>query len=135
MKTLLGAAPALILPLAILACGGDSDSAAGIDAAANARGAVIVDIRGEIKQIQTPGPDVTVGALLIEGVLETDTRYAKAWIRLKDTTVVQRLRAAETVAAAVGDLQSGIRVEVKFEGVVAELDPPQATAGEILILE
>jgi len=132
MNKLVAAAPLILLPLAALACGGDSDTAAGGGAAAPT---AAVDIRGEIKQVQTPGADVTLGAFLAEGALEVDTRYAKAWVRLKDTTVILRQQGADTVPATAADLQPGMRVEVKFEGVVAELDPVQATAGEILILE
>ena len=132
MKKLVAAAPLILLPLALLACGGDSDTATGDSAAAPA---AAVDIRGEIKQVQTPGPDVTLGAFLAEGALEPDTRYAKAWVRLKDTTIILRRQGSDTVPASAADLQPGMRVEIMFEGVVAELDPVQATAGEILILE
>jgi hypothetical protein len=132
MNRLMASAPLILLPLAALACGGDSDGAAGDSAAAPT---AVVDIRGEIKQVQTPGADVTLGAFLAEGVIEADTRYAKAWVRLKDTTVILRQEGADNVPATLTDLQPCTRVEVKFEGVVAELDPVQATAGEILILE
>jgi len=134
MKRLLAAAPVLLLPLAIFACGGDSDTAAVNGATALAPGAG-VDIRAEIKELQTPGPDLALGAFLVEGALEADTRYAKALVRLNDTTVILRQQGSDTVPATAADLQPGIRVEIKFEGVVVELDPVQATAGEILILE
>jgi hypothetical protein len=133
MNRLVAAAPLLLLPLAALACGGDSDTA-GVNGAAALDPGAGVDIRGKIKQVQTPGPDVTLGAFLAEGALEADTRYAKAWVRLNETTVILRRQGSDTVAATAADLQPGMRVEVKFEGVVAELDPVQATAGEILIL-
>jgi len=35
----------------------------------------------------------------------------------------------------MADLQPGTRVEVKFAGVVAQLDPVQATAAEITIID
>ena len=134
MNRLVAAAPLLLLPLAAFACGGDSDTAVGNGATALEAGAG-VDIRGKIKEVQTPGPDVTLGAFLVEGAIESDTRYAKAWVRLNETTVILRRQDSDTVAATTADLQPGKRVEIKFEGVVAELDPVQATAGEILILE
>ena len=134
MKRLVAAAPLLLLPLIAFACGGDSDNAA-VNGASALEPGTGVDIRGEIKEVQTPGPDVALGAFLTEGALEADTRYAKAWVRLNDTTVILRRQGSDTVAAAVADLRPGLRVEIKFEGVVAELDPVQATAGEILILE
>ena len=134
MKRFVAAAPLLFLPLAAFACGGDSDTAAVNGASAIAPGTGI-DIRGEIKEVQTPGPDIALGSFLAEGALEADTRYSKAWVRLDDATVILRRQGSDTIAAVVADLRPGLRVEIKFEGVVAELDPVQATAGEILILE
>ena len=54
---------------------------------------------------------------------------------MKDTTVIQRKQGEEIFPASVVDLEIGKRVEVKFTGVVAELNPTQAAAGEITIIE
>jgi len=122
-----------LLALAVIACGGsDSDSAAGDSTAATAGG---VDVRGEITLVATPIPDVSMGYFRVEGEIEVDTRYANAWVRMKETTVVLRQQGGETITAAATDLAPGQRVEVKFDGVVAELDPVQAAAAEIVILD
>ncbi len=120
-----------VLSLAVIACGGDSAG----DSAANGPATGGVDIRGKITELATPEAGVSSGAIVVEGEIEADSRYAKAWVRLKDTTVVLRRQGADTVAASVGDLQVGTRVEIMFEGVVAQLDPVQASAGEITIIE
>jgi hypothetical protein len=126
----LAAAP--LLALAIFACGGDSDGEAGDSTAATAGG---VDVRGEITLVATPIPDVSLGYVRVEGEVEADTRYANAWVRMKETTVVLRQQGAETITASATDLAPGQRVEVTFDGVVAELDPVQASAAEIVILD
>ena len=120
-----------LLTLAVIACGGDSQSGAnGPSATEN-----VIDIRGSITELATPVPDVSPGGLAVEGEVEADTRYAKAWVRMKDSTVFSRRRGADIVPAAMADLQPGTRVEVKFAGVVAQLDPVQATAAEITIID
>lgn len=129
----LAALAAPVLSLVLVGCGGDSAGEDSLDTAAPAAGGV--DIRGKITEIATPLPDVTTGALVVEGELEADTRYPKAWVRLKETTVILRRQGTETIPATMADLQVGARVEVKFEGVVAELDPVQASAGEITIID
>src|SRR5439155_19970684 len=70
-----------------------------------------------------------------EGEVEADTRYSSAWVRMKDSTIISRRRGAGTEPATMADLQPGTRVEVKFAGVVAQLDPVQATAAEITIID
>jgi len=122
---------AMSVSLAVIACGGDSAG----DSAGSAAATGGVDIRGKITELATPVPGVSTGAIVVEGEIEADSRYAKAWVRLKETTVVLRRQGAETVPASAGDLQVGTRVEVMFEGVVAQLDPVQASAGEITIIE
>ncbi len=120
-----------LLTLILVSCGGDSESGA---SGPSATGGVI-DIRGRITELVTPGADGLPGGVAIEGDAEGDTRYSKAWVRMKDSTIISRRRGAETVAAAMADLQPGTRVEVKFAGVVAQLDPVQATAAEITIID
>jgi hypothetical protein len=133
MRSLGATAPLLVLALALaVACGGDSDGA-GSDSAGGAPRSP--DVRGEIRELQTPGPDGTLAAFLVEGSLDAGAIYARAWVRLKESTAIWRRQGASIVEAAAEDLKPGIRVEIKFEGVVAELDPVQATAGEIYILE
>ena len=86
-------------------------------------------------QLTTPNPGVNTGAFVVDGEVEADTKYKKAIVRMKDTTVIQRKQGEEIFPASVVDLEIGKRVEIKFTGVVAELNPTQAAAGEITILE
>jgi hypothetical protein len=135
----LAAVAALAVPLVIAACGGDSDGGADGSptrepnlSAAPSGG---IDIRGEITQLTTPLAGVNTGALVVEGEVEADTKYERAVVRMKDTTVIQRKQGDESFPASIVDLDVGKRVEIKFTGVVAELNPVQAAAGEITILE
>jgi hypothetical protein len=121
-----------LLTLALVACGGDSESRS---AALPLASDDVIDIRGKITEVLTPLADISPGGLVVEGEIEADTHYAKASVRLKETTVVQRRQDSGTAPAAVADLQPGTRVEVKFAGVVAQLDPVQAAAAEITIIE
>ena len=124
---------AIALAVGVAACGGDSESDPPSNVSASPNGGI--DIRGEITQLTTPVPDISMGAADIRGEIEPDTRYERAVVRIKEETVIQRKQGTETVPATVDDLDVGTRVEVKFTGVVAELNPVQATAGEITILE
>lgn len=121
-----------LLSLALVACGGDSDDGAALDTSPIAGG---IDIRGKIVAVTTPVPGVSEGVIVIEGDVEPDTRYNRAAVRIKETTPVRRRLGTETVEATIADLQVGTRVEITFAGVVAELDPVQAGAGEVTIIE
>jgi hypothetical protein len=115
------------------ACGGDEESSSLPNLSASPSGGI--DIRGEITLLSTPEPNVSTGALVVNGEVESDTRYDKAVVRMKDNTVVQRKQGEEVFPASVVDLEVGKRVEIKFVGPIAELSPVQAAAGEITILE
>jgi len=125
-----------LLSLALVSCGGggnaENDQIAVFQTVAPSDG---VDIRGRITELTTPVAGISPGGLAVEGEIEADTRYSKAWVRMKDSTIISRRRGADTVPAVMADLQPGARVEVKFAGVVAQLDPVQATAAEITIID
>jgi len=120
-----------LVTLALVSCGGDSES--GANGAATT--VSVIDIRGRVTELVTPGADGLPGGLAVEGEGEEDTRYSSAWVRMKDSTVIWRRSGEDTVPAAMADLQPGTRIEVKFAGVVAQLDPVQATAAEITIID
>ena len=128
---------AIAFALAIAACGGDDGSGATSTQGPNLSAAPSggIDIRGKITQLTTPDPGISTGAFVVEGEVEPDTKYKRAIVRMKDTTVIQRKQGEEIFPASVVDLEIGKRVEIKFTGVVAELNPTQAAAGEITILE
>ena len=135
----IAAVTAIALAVVVAACGGDDDgggAAAGTqqpNLSASPSGGI--DIRGKITDLTTPTPGVNTGALVVDGQVEEDTKYERAVVRMKDTTVIQRKQGEEIFPASVVDLEVGKRVEIKFTGVVAELNPTQAAAGEITILE
>jgi hypothetical protein len=131
----LAAGAALVLSIALAACGGDSEeTAGGPNLSASPSGGI--DIRGEITQLATPEANVSLGALVVQGEEYPDTKYhRRAAIRMKDTTVIQRKQGEDIFPASVVDLEIGKRVDVKFVGPVAELATVQAAAGEITILE
>ena len=137
----IAAVMALTIAVALAACGGDDEgtgnggatAAPSPDLRASPSGGV--DIRGEITQLTTPNPGVNTGAFVVDGEVEADTKYQRAVVRMKDDTVIQRKQGEEIFPGSVVDLEIGKRIEVKFTGVVAELNPTQAAAGEITILE
>lgn len=87
-------------------------------------------IRGTIVSVETAGDDGA--SLLVEGQLESDTQYDRAYVRVDSAT---RIYDAQGRAIATGELSTGVRVEVWFTGAVAESYPVQATAGAVKLLE
>jgi hypothetical protein len=96
------------------------------------------DIRGTVTDLFRPEPSVAagdmVGSLLIEGTIEEDTEYDRAFVSVTEETQIfeqvgQSRRPADFEALAVGQ-----RVEARFLGPVMESYPVQATAVEIVIL-
>lgn len=96
------------------------------------------DIRGTITDLFRPEPSVAagdmVGSLLIEGAIEEDTGYDRAFVSVTEETQIfeqvgQSRRPVDFEALAVGQ-----RVEARFLGPVMESYPVQATAVEIVIL-
>lgn len=83
------------------------------------------DIRGRITRIDT-------SSILVEGSLESDTRYDRASVRITGDTKIVRTRGGETVPFA--ELEVGDLVEASFTGAVAESYPVQATAAEVVVL-
>ena len=120
-----------LVTLALVSCGGDSESGAN----GTATTVTVIDIRGRVTELVTPGADGMPGGLAVEGEGEEDTRYSGAWVRMKDSTVIWRRSGDKTVAAVMAELRPGLRVEVKFSGAVALSDPVQGTAAEITIID
>jgi hypothetical protein len=99
-----------------------------------------VDIRGTIvdfQQMEQPGPERTavLGAILVEGAVEEDTRYDKASIAVRRSTGVFKQIGVERRPATFADLRIGQFAEARFAGPVRETYPLQGTAAEIVILE
>jgi len=92
----------------------------------------VIGIRGEVTSISTGNAAVV---LLVEGEVEEDTVYDKASVRIQPETKVVRQEDGKDIAASSGDIKLYDKVEVVFEGAVAESYPVQGTAKLIRILE
>lgn len=124
-----------------------------------------VDIRGEVTQLnrfspedrqgdnpdketQDPNEPVSsddsvktsplkdsLGSIMVEGKIESDTEHDKASVSVKEKTKIFKQQGEDTVPGDFADIVTGSVVEVTFTGPVAESYPVQATAGEIVILD
>ena len=122
MKIIWGAAVVLAI-LALASCsraqGQDPDPAS---------------IRGMITQINL-ADDQLEGTLMVEGVIETDTSYDKASVRLTKKTKITKIdEAGKVQILSVKDLTEDMKVEMVFIGPVAESYPVQATAKSVTVL-
>lgn len=74
-----------------------------------------------------------VSNMVVEGEIEADTRYAKAFIGMNAETKVFNEDNGGYHAGNLQDLAIGQTVEVLFTGPIATSYPVQATAGEVII--
>ena len=119
------AAGAVILILALSACSDDGDVSPLPDDP---------HIRGVISD-QTEGTGDVLGTVLIEGVIEGDTTYDRASVRVEgDTDIFQEEQDGTLTEGTFADLAEGQAVEAWFTGPVAESYPVQAKAAKIVIL-
>jgi beta-N-acetylhexosaminidase len=90
-----------------------------------------IDIRGEITDIIFDN-DKNVTSILVEGKKEIDTYYDKASVRInEDTTIFDKKSNSEI---DISKLKKSDKVEVIFDGEVAESYPVQATAKKIYLI-
>lgn len=73
--------------------------------------------------------------MLVEGEVEKDTSIEVASVRVTGATKVYSSAAGSVRQVTFESLEVGQRVEVTFEGPVAESYPVQGTAGQVVILE
>ena len=107
----------LVMLFAVLSCSTNSNDS--------------VAVRGEITEIFLDG-EGKVAAVLVEGEVESDTVYDKARVAITKGSVILRTSGEELQPQ---DLKQGMRVEVVFQGPVAESYPVQAQAKAIRVLE
>lgn len=88
-----------------------------------------IGIRGSIIGIDEDDAG-NVTSILVEGAVEEDTMYDKATVKIDSNTKFYLGNDRSTAEA----LELGVRVEVVFEGEVAESYPVQGTAKSIRIL-
>jgi hypothetical protein len=94
-----------------------------------------VNIRGSIASLEAAqnGGDV-LGTMLVQGAIEEDTEYDQASVRITRSTKIVAGEGYGASSATFEDLVVGRRVEVAFEGPVAESYPVQATAAQVTII-
>lgn len=90
-------------------------------------------IRGTITDVFQKS-DVPHG-IFVEGVIESDTSYDRAFIRISDDTRIYLLQDKIYTLTSAAQLTIGLQVESVFTGTILESYPVQVTAEEILILE
>lgn len=90
-----------------------------------------VGIRGEITEIFLDDEE-KVAAVLVEGQVESDTMYDKARVGIAKDTVILKTNGEELQPE---DLKEGMKVEVVFQGAVAESYPVQVQAKAIRVLD
>ncbi len=113
------------LALALLgACTSDGDAAPGPNDP---------DIRGVITSISDGSGDV-VGSVRIEGMIDEDTTYDKAVVRVEGDTLLFRQVGNAMMEVTFADLTVGQTVEAWFTGPVAESYPVQVKASQIVIV-
>lgn len=90
------------------------------------------DIRGVITSLDAAAGPKALGVILVEGAIEADTSYDRAYVSATASTAI---READGAALNWSALKEGDRVEAQFIGPVAESYPVQATAKTIVRLE
>lgn len=91
----------------------------------------VIGIRGEIKEVYLSEDGTTISGILVEGEIQEDTMYDYANVTIDENTVIY----IGEEEATLEDLEEGLKVEVIFDGPVAESYPVQGRAEKINILE
>jgi len=90
-----------------------------------------IGIRGEIKEIYLSEDGTTISGILVEGEVEEDTMYDYASVTIDENTLIYKGEDEVTIE----DLEEGLKVEIVFDGPVAESYPVQGVAERINIIE
>jgi len=90
-----------------------------------------IGIRGEIKEIYLSEDNTTISGILVEGEVEEDTMYDYANVTIDEKTLIYKGEEEVTIE----DLEEGLKVEIIFDGPVAESYPVQGVAERINIIE
>jgi len=85
------------------------------------------DIRGTITRIEARQGGDVLGRVLIEGKLEPDTQYDKAFVDVPAEARILVQGGQVAGSATFADLEAGQLVEARFTGPVRESYPVQAT--------
>jgi beta-N-acetylhexosaminidase len=91
-----------------------------------------IDIRGLITNISINDSKM-ISTIMVEGKVESDTIHDKASIRLEKKTKISKGSGNQKLSA--DELKEGMKVEVIFDGPVAESYPVQGKAKSIRVIE
>ncbi len=100
--------------------------------ASNSKSQEKVGIRGQVTQVLMDSSGA-VSAIMVEGKVESDTVHDKAKVSIDKGTQITKGNAGQKLSAS--ELKEGMRVEVVFEGPVAESYPVQGKAKTITVIE
>lgn len=97
-----------------------------------------VSIRGMPASVSPADDDAkkagVLGTILMEGRKDKDTEYEKAMVKVTKATKIFQQVGRELKPASFDDIKPGVKMEIQFQGAVAESFPVQATAGKIVIM-
>lgn len=94
------------------------------------------DIRGTVEGLSDSWSNSDIaGFILIEGVLEEDTKYGRALVTVTGNTRIYQQNGERLIKARYKKIAYGSVIEVWFNGPVAESDPVQGEAEFVVILE
>lgn len=90
-----------------------------------------IGIRGLITKVSM-SDDKEVSAILVEGKVESDTIYDKAMVSIDKNT---KISADTSKKISANELKEDMKVEIIFEGPVAESYPVQGKAKSIRVID
>lgn len=91
-----------------------------------------VGIRGQVTQVLMDSSGA-VSAITVEGKVESDTVHDKAKVGIDKGTKISKGNTGQKLPAS--ELKEGMKVEVVFEGPVAESYPVQGKAKTIRVID
>lgn len=94
------------------------------------------DIRGTVEGLSDSRSNSDIaGFILVEGVLDHDTNYGRAFVTVTGHTFIYQQNGERLIKAGYEKIQHGSLIEVWFTGAVAKSYPVQAEAEYIVIVE
>ncbi|MFZ5987624.1 MAG: DUF3221 domain-containing protein [Bacillota bacterium] len=91
-----------------------------------------IGIRGQITKVLRNESN-NISGVLVEGEVESDTSYDKASVEVAEDTKIYKGNTGQKLS--VEDLKENLKVEVVFEGPVAESYPVQGKAKIIRVID
>ncbi len=102
-----------------------------------ATGSDRVDMTGEIIGLCSDNANCdngSIDSILVEGFITGASENQNVSIILNKNTTISRKNGDTLVEASINDLKPGQKIEIQFTGSMLQTYPPQANAGQIIIL-